>query len=322
MNDVFSADLWTVLLVMLVGGIIGGTVNFFYAPVPGDQPNSLGRCVILGIGASALVPVFLFVTQSKILDKLFNPVQAGVLTESEKAINMLVFIGLCLLAAISSARFIASVSDRVIAQLEKKVEQNAEEIEKTKSKVEAVETDAHQAGETAAATEEKTRENKESIRALKDMQRSRILTGAGASGRAIALANEPRLNPPPVSDRPLVADDPQKGRWGGQPTRSSCQLSALVRAVDSDNDFFRVLLRVTAPDSMPLPAGSTVVFHLHSTFRPPVRSVVMDQHKAALELVAWGAFTVGAVLPDGTELELDLSDPTDVPDAPLSFRSL
>lgn len=249
MNDVFSADLWTVLLVMLVGGIIGGTVNFFYAPVPGDQPNSLGRCVILGIGASALVPVFLFVTQSKILDKLFNPVQAGVLTESEKAINILVFIGLCLLAAISSARFIASVSDRVIAQLEKKVEQNAEEIEKTKSKVEAVETDAHQAGETAAATEEKTRENKESIRALKDMQRSRILTGAGASGRAVALANEPQLNPPRSAT----------GLWW-----------PMTRRRDDGADSPPAAVASCRPRSEPLTA-TTIFFECCSGSPPPIR---------------------------------------------------
>lgn len=320
MNDIFSADLWTVLLVMLLSGIIGGTVNFFYAPLPGDQPNSLGRCIILGIGASALVPVFLFVTQSKILDKLFNPVQAGVLTDPEKAINMLVFISLCLLAAISSSRFIASVSDRVIAQLEKKVERNSEEIEKTKDEVNAVRADAQQANETAAATEEKTRENKESIRALKEMQRSRLLPAT--PGRISTLANEPVPGPTPTSDRPLVADDPQKGRWGGQHSRNSCQLSASVRAVDSDNDFFRVVLRVTTPGSMPLPPGAAVVFHLPGTFGPSVRSVAMQGHEAGLELVAWGAFTAGAMLPDGTELELDLSDPTDVPDAPLTFRSL
>ena len=99
---------------MLLGGIIGGIVNYFFdptppvtSPKPADPPSASGsgasnplgntskvdvtvsgsaapgpprpwqpyyiwRCIFVGIGASLLVPVFLFLTRSKLLDDLLE----------------------------------------------------------------------------------------------------------------------------------------------------------------------------------------------------------------------------------------------------------
>ncbi|WP_077923376.1 YEATS-associated helix-containing protein [Spirosoma sp. 209] len=304
----FTPDLWTVLLVMLTGGIIGGIVNFFYAPLPNGQPNSLGRCVILGIGASALVPVFLFVTQSKILDKLFYPAGPE-LSAADKAINLLVFISLCLLAAISSSRFIASVSDRVIAQLKEEVKEAKEEIDQTRKDVQATR-------QTAAEANQKIQENTATLRGLKEVQKARTLAPARRSAASASTLEV--LNQPTSASHP---DDPQKGRWGGLAVREGYQLSATVEAVDNDNDFFTVHLQVTAPDSVQLPADAIVVFHLHDSFTPDEHRVMFQQRAATLALYAWGAFTVGAEAPGGIHLELDLADPNQVPTAPQSFRN-
>jgi hypothetical protein len=67
------------------------------------------------------------------------------------------------------------------------------------------------------------------------------------------------------------------------------------------------------------PLTGVVTFHLHPTFKKTVAPVLAKENKAELELVAWGAFTVGVSCDDGgTELELDLAT---IPDAPATFRT-
>lgn len=78
---------------MLIGGMVGGTVNYFFDPEPAaartlhtstDQtdapvrrirlkgPPYLIRCLVVGVGAALLVPVFLFLTRSQLLDDLLT----------------------------------------------------------------------------------------------------------------------------------------------------------------------------------------------------------------------------------------------------------
>jgi hypothetical protein len=66
-------------------------------------------------------------------------------------------------------------------------------------------------------------------------------------------------------------------------------------------------------------AGTTAVFFLHPTFGKAVRSVAFGiDGRAPLQLFAYGAFTVGVLLQDGTTLELNLATLPGVPDI---FRS-
>jgi MinD-like ATPase involved in chromosome partitioning or flagellar assembly len=118
-------------------------------------------------------------------------------------------------------------------------------------------------------------------------------------------------SPPIVTD----PDDPQKGQWGGKSQDRDRSLSATVRQVSER--WFEVVLSVTTPNGAPL--RSPVTFHLHPTFKPPVREVVPVDGRATLTLGAWGAFTVGAETDGGqTRLELDLA--TAAGDFPDAFR--
>lgn len=58
--------------------------------------------------------------------------------------------------------------------------------------------------------------------------------------------------------------------------------------------------------------SGSVKFHLHPTFRPPVREVDVVDGQATLRLTAFGAFTVGVETDGGSNsLELDLAlDPS------------
>lgn len=117
----------------------------------------------------------------------------------------------------------------------------------------------------------------------------------------------------------MHANDPQKGLWGGKREANFRAVKAgTIRALRSDPDFFRIPLEVWSTDSSGHPLTGLVRFHLHDTFEPQVEEVEAVGGVARLELVAYGAFTVGIEGEDGTKLEIDLSDP-DI-DAPKKFK--
>lgn len=127
---------------------------------------------------------------------------------------------------------------------------------------------------------------------------------AGAAGAAGATAP--------------ATDDPQKGKWGGQRAAGGYEVRAgKITALKSDPDYFRVPLTVGRTDGRPV--TGTVTFHLHDSFDPDVDEVEAEDGVAELEVVGYGAFTAGVELPDGTKLELDLSDP-DIA-APAKFKA-
>lgn len=63
--------------------------------------------------------------------------------------------------------------------------------------------------------------------------------------------------------------------------------------------------------------GTSAIFYLHPTFGRAVRQIKIRRGIARLDVLAWGAFTVGVLLDDGTKLELDLAE---LSSAPKEFR--
>lgn len=139
-------------------------------------------------------------------------------------------------------------------------------------------------------------------------------------------------NPTPVGLRPgfqpvstmaigaaaADANDPQKGRWGGQRTKNGYELRAgPVTLIPGSPNYYRIPLEVVRTNGQAIPGP--VKFYLHPTFTPDVRVVAPTGASAKLDLVGYGAFTAGALLPDGTQLELDLAG-ADI-DAPAPFKA-
>ena len=114
-------------------------------------------------------------------------------------------------------------------------------------------------------------------------------------------------------------DDPQKNQWGGQPIRSGQRLSAKVIPRPGPANTFDVHLRVEPEQGSP-PIATPVWLHLHSRFVPQTPRIQPAEGAAHLDLVAWGAFTVGATVEDEpqTFLEIDLAG---LPEAQEQFRS-
>jgi len=104
---------------------------------------------------------------------------------------------------------------------------------------------------------------------------------------------------------PTDPDDPQRGRWGGDARRNGRALTASVRPVS--DDYFELTLEVRSTDRG-RPLAGEVEFHLHPSFTRAVQVAAVEDGVAALKLLCWGAFTVGAVADGGeTTLELDLA---------------
>ena len=136
----------------------------------------------------------------------------------------------------------------------------------------------------------------------------------GIGGRAGRLSGPAAMSftapGAPIAD----PDDPQKGRWGGSSTRNGRKLSGRVTPLQGNKDWYAVRLEVRSIDPRN-PLTGDVVFHLHPTFQNSENVVPVRDGIGTLSLVAWGAFTVGAVVDQGaTTLELDLQDIEDAPD--------
>lgn len=121
------------------------------------------------------------------------------------------------------------------------------------------------------------------------------------------------MSPGPITNRM----DQQKDRFGGRFSASGRMLTAEVKAVPDDPDWFQIKLKVSPEPGTPAIKG-IVAFYLHQTFKNDLREIAAVGGEAKLNVFAYGAFTVGAVIEkEGVELELDLAE---LATAPKTFR--
>ncbi len=132
----------------------------------------------------------------------------------------------------------------------------------------------------------------------------------------LAPAPRPNFVDPPAGPN---ADDPWQGQFGGSPSANDRILEVVVKPFPGNPYLFSVKLSVRSTDPKNKPLTGVVKFFLHPTF-PNDRPVVpVVDGVASFEIVAWGAFTAGAIADDGqTKLELNLAK---LPDAPAEFKN-
>ncbi len=104
-------EIFVILLIIVLGGSLGGLVSAFISEdADVTWPFCLRRMVI-GLGAAFLVPLFLNMISSNLLEQAKTTPSA-----------YLIFGGFCIISAVSSKVFISSISDRLIRQV-KEVEE-------------------------------------------------------------------------------------------------------------------------------------------------------------------------------------------------------
>ena len=328
-------SLTSLIVLMFFAGVAGGIINYIFAKQATkavNKPNKI-HSILIGIGATLLVPLFLEFAQSKLLDGIQAgfPCKQTVQTtavlhksaiaqpsrtdstasvgelkpsaETEKVIeaapplkNYLLYLAYCFLAAVAGPRFINSVMDSLLKEkeIERLSEENKEIIDQ-KHTAEKIIHHRDQVNTQMAMAEEQE--------AIQETANPEVLIG----------------NARPKIGEITVPDDPQKGRFGGLRERNGRKLCAEVQNAVPRLYKVKLWVESTDPDN---PLDADVVYYLHNTFRPSVFTIKVEEFeagKAAVEpKMAWGSFTVGAVTDNGkTLLEYDLALNTDFP---LGFR--
>jgi hypothetical protein len=101
---------------MIISGFFGGLINFLQSYKAESKDSILfWKCIIVGIGASFLVPLFLQTISSAIIT-----------TAEQNPKDYLIFGGFCLIAAIYSKRFIETLGEKILQKAEQ-AEKKAEE---------------------------------------------------------------------------------------------------------------------------------------------------------------------------------------------------
>ncbi|WP_221794869.1 YEATS-associated helix-containing protein [Oceanobacter mangrovi] len=102
--------------VMLLAGIFGGLVNYYLYGDKDPDAASLPRFLVVGVGASFLVPVVLDMVNSEL-----------VLESQGDPSRLLIFTGFCLISALISRFFIDNLSDRILTEA-KVAKQRSDEV--------------------------------------------------------------------------------------------------------------------------------------------------------------------------------------------------
>ena len=107
------SEIYEIILIIFFMGIFGGIINYLLYSEPDMKLKKyvLLKDMIIGMGASFLVPLFLYMISS---DLLIKP------DSLDK--NVLVFAGICLLFSISAKPIIENMSNQLLIRLEKKQE--------------------------------------------------------------------------------------------------------------------------------------------------------------------------------------------------------
>jgi hypothetical protein len=295
---------------MLVAGIMGGTVNYLLPANEKDgiKIRKLLTCIVLGVGATMLVPLFLEIAKSSILDNLnYKSVPAKPADKtyppSEVLKNYLLYFAYCVVAAAAGFRFIDSVIRSVV-----KEQENTQLKEENTKKTEKIEKLEAQNQLNQIDEEKQLKEN--IIESIQQDPNTVLATESSSTSilKTISLL-PPILNP----------EDPQKGRFGGKPEFNGRRLSAEVKP-SSFPKFYNVKLIVESTDPDNNPLNSDVIFYIHDSFNPSIFTYTKSEFAAdgkviEDDILSYGSFTVGVITDNGqTLLELDLGEDKSFPE--------
>jgi DNA-binding MarR family transcriptional regulator len=144
----------SILLMIIVAGLLGGLINYFLgmeknndvsesenSPKVKNKNDSEGiipllRSLVIGIGASLLVPLFLATISSGLIQSLLDSTRS-----TSASADAFVFFGFCLIGAISSRLFIQTLSDKILKEVKeakKEAKQATNEVRDLKIEAEPI----------------------------------------------------------------------------------------------------------------------------------------------------------------------------------------
>jgi hypothetical protein len=318
---------------MLIAGALGGIINYCMNaanPAAGQQPN-FWKSLIIGVGATILVPLFLQITQSRLLDGIRNSYDLTVhsqateretqrksdMKKSGQALDTSATVNLKsskkndLQRSETSKEEVPPLKDYLVfaaycllasAAGPRFINSLMDGVIKDK-KISQLKKENHEVTQEKNKFEQAQALETARNKALADHDEKAAMSNI-EMGDVVAAVIKPQIGPK------TVPDDPQKGRFGGNREVNERKLYATVTPIFSTL-LFRVVIWVESTNAKN-PLKGDVIFYLHDTFRPSVITLPEKEFtdgKAKLEpKTAWGAFTVGIVADGGlTLLEYDLA---------------
>jgi len=126
-------QMFFVLAIMIFAGMLGGLINYLFRLENSSTAKwnfkIIFRFAITGIGAASLIPLFLSLGRSSILDDLLNQDPAF---ETERIKNYFTFFGFSLLASIYSKAFIENLSSKLIKEVNDAKKEMKKSVEESK----------------------------------------------------------------------------------------------------------------------------------------------------------------------------------------------
>jgi hypothetical protein len=115
-----AIQLSAVIGIIVFSGLIGGLAAYLASESITEREgrSPLARYLILGVIASAAVPLFLSLVRSQVTQDMLKAVEPGKAEYSGLVESYLIFVGICLIAAFSARRFIDGISKQVLQRLD------------------------------------------------------------------------------------------------------------------------------------------------------------------------------------------------------------
>ncbi|MEO9144172.1 MAG: YEATS-associated helix-containing protein [Ginsengibacter sp.] len=334
------------LTIMLLCGIVGGFINFLLPANNNDETGKFVKpwwhCVTLGIGATLLIPLFLEIAQSKLMENI----RFDWSWEKPAQIDS----GNYKLSRIDTVR----ITNTVDSSQEKIIKADTVNLKQPKSNQNQSANNASGNDSTgknyllfsaycllAAAAgfkfinmlinnvvkEKELNEKNDKIGNLEKEQEKRtmnaqisqkqeeqkirntIATESIKDIKAGILENRSTLIEAfpliiPVLPPVINSDDPQKGRFGGESEKNGRKLSAKVSKSAIPKFYSVELIVESTKENNPL--ITDVIFYLHDSFSPSVYTIKPDEFTEGRaydnEIISYGAFTVGVITDNGKTL--------------------
>ncbi|SFN50543.1 hypothetical protein SAMN05421594_3041 [Chryseobacterium oleae] len=331
-------SLYYIAIIMAATGVFGGIVNYFSDANAQKEPESTtvtklrhwGICILFGIAATVLVPLFLKFADSKLLQEIYIPKKTDSGDKKSSGTATAKTANYSLVKADSLQTTPSGTGTNASTQTdpkEPKPEEKATDyliwtaycllaacagmrfIDLLMSKIISKEAMNQKNTEIQELSKEIEGKEKEMITSLNNYKISESIQLKDAVERSSLAENG--INAPDQSTLLLSwlppithSNDPQKGRFGGRSSANGKTLTADY----SQSDLPGVLNLTIKVSSAEGDLNSGVYLFLHNSFAKSIIHLDGNGKKEVeYKIPAYGAFTIGAITDNGnTHLELDL----------------
>ncbi len=182
--------MFNIYFILGAGGVLGGVANYFLSienkppQMDRDHISLFVKSIFLGLVASFIVPLFLEIGQSKLIESADK--SGGLLSISDS----LVLFGFSLIAAVSSRQFIQSISQKVLQQAKEATEKAESAVEEVREMASDLEEDTppddDETSTTAASPSQINQEQRDILNAF--LQKPLIRRSVTAISKEIGAA--------------------------------------------------------------------------------------------------------------------------------------